>query len=214
MLSTIRPVLSAIILAASVTAAHAQTQEEDQAAHHPAGQPTQPEPSAPPGAAMPGMPPGQSRGMPMMGGNQSSTMPMPVMMEMMRRMMGAGEGPGGVNPAGMALFRHIEGQLTYYKTELGITDAQLPQWNAFADAARAATKTMPEPYVQSMQPGASVPVPEQLDRRMAMLSAEIETEKSVGSALKSLYVVLSPEQKKAADEMLAEHLQAMRAAGL
>jgi hypothetical protein len=152
--------------------------------------------------------------MPMMGGNQGSMMPMPAMMEMMRRMMGACEGLGTSNPAGMALFRHIEGQLAYYKAEVGITDLQLPQWNAFADAARAAAKTMREPYMQSMQADASVPVTEQLDRRMAMLSAEIETEKTVGNTLKSLYAVLLPDQRKAADEMVAEHLQAMRAAGL
>jgi hypothetical protein len=148
--------------------------------------------------------------MPMMGGMQGGMMPMPAMMEMMRRMMGSS---GASNP-GMALFRHIEGQLAYYKAELGITDAQLPQWNAFADAARAAAKTMREPYLQSMQADASVPVTEQLDRRMAMLTAEIETEKTVGTALKSLYAALSPGQQKAADEMVAEHLQAMRAAGL
>jgi hypothetical protein len=217
MLSASRTALMAIILAASVAVAHAQTQDQDHAAHHPtgqAGQPATPAPSPSPGMAMPGMPQGQSGGMSMMGGNQGSMMSMPAMMEMMRRMMGASEGPGAGNPAGITLFRHIEGQLAYYKAELGITDAQLPQWNAFANVARASAKILEQPYIQSMQTGASVSAPEQLDRRMAMLSALIETEKSVGAAFKSLYAVLSPEQKTAADEMVAEHLQAMRAAGL
>jgi hypothetical protein len=207
-------VVVAASFAASVTLAHAQAQGQDSTAHHPAGQTTGSAPSPAPGTAMPGMPPGQGGGMPMMSGNQGGMMTMPAMMEMMRRMMAMSEGPDAGNPAGMALFSHIEGQLAYYKTELGITDAQLPQWNAFADAARAAAKTMREPYRRSTQAGAPVPVPEQLDRRMALLSEEIETEKVVGNALKSLYAVLSPDQRKVADEMVAEHLQAMRSAGL
>jgi len=31
---------------------------------------------------------------------------------------------------------HVEGRIAFLKTELKITDAQLPQWNAFADALR------------------------------------------------------------------------------
>lgn len=38
----------------------------------------------------------------------------------------------GMNPA-----EHIEGRLAFLKTELKITDAQMAQWNAFADALRS-----------------------------------------------------------------------------
>jgi hypothetical protein len=65
-----------------------------------------------------------------------------------------------------------------------------------------------------METSASMPAPEQLDRRMALVSALIETQKSIEAPCKSLYAVLSPEQKKTADELMPEHLQAMRAAGM
>src|SRR6516164_758614 len=37
---------------------------------------------------------------------------------------------------------HVEGRLAFLKTELKITDAQLPLWNAVADAIRANAKSM------------------------------------------------------------------------
>ena len=39
---------------------------------------------------------------------------------------------------------HVEGRLAFLKTELKITDAQLPLWNAVADAIRANAKGMGE----------------------------------------------------------------------
>jgi hypothetical protein len=83
--------------------------------HHPGG--------APPSAAMPGGPMGGAGEMPMMG--------------MMRMMMGQ-DGMGGMS----MMAGHVEGRLAFLKTELKITDAQLPLWNAVADAIRADAKTM------------------------------------------------------------------------
>ena len=51
------------------------------------------------------------------------------MMGMMRMMMGQ-DGMGGM---GM-MAGHVEGRLAFLKTELKITDPQLPLWNAVADA--------------------------------------------------------------------------------
>ena len=69
-----------------------------------------------PPAAGPGMPGG------MAGGDMA-------MMRMMRMMMG----PDGMAMMG-AMARHVEGRLAFLKAELKITDAQLPLWNAVADA--------------------------------------------------------------------------------
>ena len=82
-------------------------------------------PPAAPAAAGPGMPGGTAGAdeMPMMG--------------MMRMMMGR----DGIAMMG-AMARHVEGRLAFLKTELKITDAQLPLWNAVADAMRANAKTM------------------------------------------------------------------------
>ena len=46
------------------------------------------------------------------------------MMDMMRMMMGQ----GGM-PMMAAMSGHVEGRLAFLKTELKITDAQLPLWN-------------------------------------------------------------------------------------
>jgi hypothetical protein len=63
---------------------------------------------------------------------------MPVM-GMMRMMMGE-DGVSGM-PMMAAMAGHGE-RLAFLKTELKITDAQLPLWNAVADAIRANPKGM------------------------------------------------------------------------
>ena len=40
----------------------------------------------------------------------------------------------------MGMGDHIEGRIAFLKAELKITDAQLPQWNTFADALRSDAK--------------------------------------------------------------------------
>jgi hypothetical protein len=53
----------------------------------------------------------------------------------MMRMMGQ-DGSGGM-PMMAAMTGRVEGRLAFLKTELKITDAQLPLWNKVADAIRA-----------------------------------------------------------------------------
>src|SRR5215472_4449437 len=89
---------------------------------------TEPEPHQPASpAAMPGcMMPEAEGGMPTM-----------------RMMMGQGGMP--------MMAKHIEGRLAFLKTELKITDAQLPLWNAFAQAVRDDANTMhamPHPMME------------------------------------------------------------------
>ena len=64
-------------------------------------------------------------------------------MPMMRMMMGQN---------GMSMMaKHIEGRIAFLKTELKITDAQLPLWNAFAQAMRDDASTMqamPHPMME------------------------------------------------------------------
>jgi len=57
----------------------------------------------------------------------------------MARMMFGQEGMGGMMAA---MTEHVEGRLAFLKTELKITDAQLPLWNAFAEAARGNAKAI------------------------------------------------------------------------
>jgi LTXXQ motif family protein len=145
--------------------------------HHPGG--------APPSAAMRGGPMGGAGEMPMMG--------------MMRMMMGQDGMSGMPMMAGMA--GHVEGRLAFFKTELRITDTQLPLWNAVADAMRANAKTMGEMpgMMGSAQTGS---LPERLATREKMMAAHLEALRKFKAAIDPLYAALSDEQKKTADELL------------
>jgi len=160
---------------------------------------------------------GGSGGM-MGGGMMGGGMPM---MGMMAGQQGAGGPAMAMGPGAMAgglggrggpeaMFRHTEGILAFYKAELRITDAQAAPWNAFADAVRTHAKNLREAMQRAMAQRASGTVPEQLDRRVALLSAQLDATKAVGVAGKALYAALNPEQRKLADGFMADHLRGMR----
>jgi hypothetical protein len=196
MFPTSRSVLSAIILAASVAAAHAQMQDQDHAAHHPAGQTAQPADSARPGRAMPGMRQGQSGGMPMMGADMGQMM---GMMQMMRTMMLQG---GMRSSMGMMPFDHIEGRIAFLKAELAITDEQEPQWNAFANALRTEAKTLQDQHMPMMNQGGSTSWPDRLALHERLLADRLAVLKALEAPVKSLYAVLSEQQRQKADELM------------
>lgn len=168
-----------VILALMAGPAGAQQAQRDE--HHP-------DAAAPP-AAMPGGSP------PMMPGAGAGGMPM---MDMMRMMMGH----GGM-PMMAAMARHVEGRLAFLKTELKITDAQLPLWNAFAQAARENAKAM-----EGMMPGGmmgmsqSGTLPDRLALREKMMAAHLEALRKLKTAIDPLYAALSDEQKKTADTLV------------
>jgi hypothetical protein len=177
-----RPPLAAIFLAASLTAAGAQD-TKDHEAHHPAG-------ATPPASeAVPAM--GEAGG--------SSMMDMSGMMDGgMGRMMGSMSAGGG---SSMMPFAHLEGRLAFLKTELAITDAQLPQWNAFADALRASAKDMRETMANMMQSGMPAAAPARADAMVGTMAARLEGVKKTAAAAKALYATLSDAQKATADEL-------------
>ena len=165
----------AVILALAVTPTFAQQPEHEQ--HHPG--------ETPPAAEMrgPGMPGGGmagSGGMPMVG------------------MMMGQDGMGGMS----MMAGHVEGRLAFLKTELKITDAQLPLWNAVAAAIRANGKSVSEmsgPMMGSMHTGT---LPEKLAAREKMMTAHLEALRKFKAVVDPLYAALSDEQKETADELL------------
>jgi len=185
-----RLTLATVILLGSAGIASAQTADED-TSHHPG--------ATAPRAAMPTPSPNGAAGaMPMMDMAKMMSAMMPTMMRMMQVGMMQG---GGV---GMMPFDHIEGRIAFYKTELGITDAQLPQWNAFADALRGSAKTMQTAMAAMMQAGMPTTAPARMEAMVQMMSARLDALKATLAAGKSLYAVLSDDQKKRADELMAE----------
>lgn len=191
-----RLALAGAALAASVTLAVAQT-PQDHDAHHPG--PGSPPPMQQRPAMRGPMQPGANG---MMGGDMAQMM---TMMTMMRD----GMMPMGMGPAGMRPLQHIEGQIAFYKAELRITDAQLPQWNTFADALRASATRMQQAVTPALAAGVS-PALEQIERRIALLSAQLDAMQAVLAAAKPLYGVLTDEQKRSADQLTAEHMMVMQ----
>ena len=171
--------------------------------HHPAGEAAaqaspQTPPATPPGMArQPGMMGGMGGQQGMMGG-----IPMMNMMGMMQ-MMGGGDAPG------MGMIDHVEGRIAFLRTELKITDGQAGTWNAFAAALRANAQNLGtargammgqtgQPQVQTLA--------QRLDAQERWLTARLDGTRAIKTAFTKLYDVLSQDQKKTADELLAPHM--------
>ena len=131
---------------------------------------------------------------------QGDTMPM------MRGMQHGGMMPMmGMGMMGMA--DHVEGRIAFLKAELKITDAQLSQWNTFADTIRSNAQRIGEMRGTMMQGGmmgqtATLTAPDHLDRMEKTMTAMVEAVRSTKAALGPLYAMLSDEQKKMADALL------------
>jgi hypothetical protein len=139
----------------------------------------------------------------MMGGDMGR-----MMQQMMQSRMAA---------ASMQPFRRIEGQLAFFRAELRITDSQVPQWNAFADAVRTQGDGLRQATQQALgtttAPGTGTgpgTAPQQMERRIALLAAHHQAMRTVAAAATPLYAALSEEQRRTADELMAEHLRGMR----
>lgn len=132
----------------------------------------------------------------MMGGN----MPMSDMMRMMGMMRQSGDG--------METIDRVEGRIAFLRTELKITDAQTPAWNAFADALRANAKALGE-LRTSMMSQAGETLVDRLNWQEKWLSARLEATRAMKSALTNLVGNFSDEQKKTADEVLAPNMGMM-----
>ena len=97
---------------------------------------------------------------------------------------------------------HIDGRLAYLKTELKITDAQAPLWNAYADAARENAQGMAVRCTAMMTSRGStgMSLPDRLDRHEQFMLAQLETMRAMNNALKPLYAAFSDSQKQIANQ--------------
>jgi len=88
-----------------------------------------------------------------------------------------GGGPMGMM---MGMADHTEGRIAFLRRELKITDAQMPQWNAFAEALRANARRMSGMHETMMQGGmmnhgnAPMSAPDRLDRMERAMTAMLE----------------------------------------
>lgn len=103
----------------------------------------------------------------------------------------------------VAMAGHVEGRLAFLKTELKITDAQTPMWNAFAQAVRDNAKAM-EAMMQGGMMGMSqsAKLPDKLEMREKMMATHLDALRKLKTAVDPLYAAFSDEQKKTADEIM------------
>jgi hypothetical protein len=185
----------AVAVMAAFLASSALAQPASIETHHAQAAPA---PQAMPGGMMPGsggMPmPGMAQGMP--GGMMPGSGGMPMgMMEMM--------GQGGMGQMGAMMAHHVEGRIAFLKTEIKITEAQQPSWNAVADTMRANATTMMEMSGGMMATGAGTTLPDKLAAREQALTARLDTLRKYRAVVGSLYAALSDEQKTSADELMS-----------
>ena len=112
-------------------------------------------------------------------------------------------------PARRAAFepgRHIEGRIAYLKTELKITDAQAPLFEAVANVMRENAKGMGE-AARSLRGDPNQPrtALTRLDARAKFAQLHADGEAKMLAAFRPLYQAMSPDQQKAADEMFEHH---------
>lgn len=144
-----------------------------------------------PAPAAQGMPTGSMSGtsvsMPMMGGQQMGGMPMMGMMRM---------------TIGQSTTGHIEGRIAFLKAELKITDAEMPLWNAVADAIRGTAKDMAGmPNCMSIMQSSGT-LTEKLAAREKAMTAHLDALRRLKAAVEPLYAALSDDQKKTADQLM------------
>ena len=142
--------------------------------------------------------------------------PMMKMMAMMKTMH-SDDAPG------MAMIDHVEGRIAFLRAELKITDAQAGAWDAFAAALRANAKALSaarKPMTGEMKTGpagmgAGQPqapmmqaqtLAQRLDGQEHWQAARLEGTRAIKTAFVKLNEVLSPEQRKAGDELLPPNM--------
>jgi hypothetical protein len=97
----------------------------------------------------------------------------------------------------------MEGRLAYIKADLEITEAQMPAWNAYADAVRAKRAKMEEMHAEMMKAKESENALQRVDARIKSLETTLDSLKASKPALEALYAALTDAQKKKADRLLA-----------
>jgi LTXXQ motif family protein len=134
---------------------------------------------------------------------QNAAAPGPGMMPMMHGMM-AQHGAMGMP------FEHVEGRLAFLKTELKITDAQMPQWEKFAQSVRTVAQSVKGMMPPMMSGGAHpTSAPALLDGYEKMLTVRLDAVRTIKAAFDPLYAAFADEQKKVADELLTSPMGLM-----
>lgn len=140
-------------------------------------------------------------------GCQQDTSMMQMMQMMHDRMKSSMGTAGGAAPNADAVSgpadvtERLEGRIAFLKTELQVTDKQLPDWNVVADSLRSSRQHLLEARKQLVMDD-KVPGTERVEHYERHMSERLEAIKAARAAFNRLYASLSDSQKQTADAIL------------
>ncbi len=114
----------------------------------------------------------------------------------------------------------VEARLAYVKTALRITDAQQPQWDAYANLVRQNVQEMEQRFLsrRSGEPGRArhqrPNAIERLERAQSFHAEAITRINQLLAVEKPLYAALSPAQQEVANVVLNPRIRSMRGASM
>jgi periplasmic protein CpxP/Spy len=114
-------------------------------------------------------------------------------------MRGGGYGPGAGFQPGAGPAANADGRLAVLKDTLKITDSQRAAWDAFAAKAKEQAASMTALRAQ-MTTSAQASAPDRITQRTELMKQRAASMDAMGTALKDLYAVFTPEQKTIADQ--------------
>lgn len=126
---------------------------------------------------------------------------MGMMDKMMGGRMGGGAGMGAAATGTSDVTERIEGRIAFLKAELQITDKQLGDWNALADALRSSRQHLVEARKFAAMDDKTTSA-DRLDRYERHMTERLEAIKSTRAGFGRLYPTLSDAQKQTADAIL------------
>lgn len=113
-----------------------------------------------------------------------------------------GGGPGAFGPGARFargdLAAFAEKRIDDLKTELKITAAQEPAWQALTSKAKQQAQAMQANRTKMQE--AAGPTPDRMAQRSDFMKQRVAGMESMSAAMKDLYAVLTPEQKILADQ--------------
>jgi hypothetical protein len=98
----------------------------------------------------------------------------------------------------------VDGRLAYLKAALGITEAQVAAWDAYAMAVRRRVQSMREARQELAQSEHGGGVIQRIEARITGLEAMLAAMKVAAPATETLYAALNDEQRKLADDLIED----------
>jgi len=113
--------------------------------------------------------------------------------------------PSGAPAPSAATHAAVDQRIRALQSQLGITEAQMPLWSAFAQAMRDNAAATDALFTQRAGAVATMNAPDNMHSYAQIARAYADNTEHLAAAFDSLYASLSDTQKQAADTMFRQH---------